>query len=70
MSRNGGSEYTAPIARPAATAAVSHPPCVSASASGTTVHTATITFAAAGLSSPAAIGRNGLFTRSISTSVI
>ena len=36
---------------------------------GSTVHAATIARAAAGESSPAAIGRNGLLTRSISTSV-
>jgi hypothetical protein len=39
-------------------------------ASGSTQQTATMTFAAPRDRSPAAIGRNGLLTRSISTSVI
>ncbi len=43
---------------------------MSASASGITQHAATIALAAPGDRIPAAIGRNGLLTLSISTSVI
>src|SRR5437762_9538751 len=69
LSRVGGSEYRAPTARPAATAVVSGAPCVTAMASGTTLQAATIVLAAAGERSPAATGRYGLLTRSMSTSV-
>src|SRR4051794_21923763 len=69
LSRMGGSEYSAPTARPAATAAVSAAPCVTAMASGTTLQAATIPLAAVGERSPAATGRYGLLTRSMSTSV-
>jgi hypothetical protein len=70
LSRNGGREYSAPTASPAATAPVSNAPCVTAIASGSAVQTITIVRAPASERSPAAIGSHGLFIRSISTSVI
>src|SRR3954468_4110739 len=70
FSRAGGSEYSAPTASAAATAIVSPAPCVSAMASGSAVAAKTISFAWPSVRSPAAIGRYGLLTRSISTSVI
>src|SRR5690349_25023214 len=69
LSLAGGRLYSAPTARAAATAIVSAAPWVSAMASGTTVHAITMIVAFLTLRSPAAIGRYGLLTRSISTSV-
>ena len=53
LSRTGGSEYAAPTASAATTAAVSSRPWVSASTIGMTAATATIRHAAGGDSSPA-----------------
>ena len=71
LSRNGGSEYSAPTASPAATATVSTAPCVTRQRErDRRAGDARSPRAAPSESSPAAIGRNGLLIRSISTSVI
>src|SRR5439155_377770 len=64
----GGGEYAAPTSRPVSTPANSIGPCVRASTTGTRPATATIARPWPRVSSPAASGRNGLLTRSISTS--
>src|SRR4051812_46150490 len=69
LRRAGGRLYSAPTARPAMTATVSAVPWVRAMPIGSTVHAMTMTAACLAVRSPAAIGRYGLLTRSISTSV-
>jgi hypothetical protein len=70
FSRSGGDEYAAPTNRPARTAASSIGPWVIAITAALIAVAPTISFAAARLSSPAASGRSGLLTRSMSTSSI
>ena len=68
LSRSGGSEYAVPTTRPTTTATVSSAPCVIASTTASAAVVATIARPVSIVISPAASGRNGLLTRSISTS--